>query len=129
MLQQSSALDWACSLALCRKDGRRVRRFTTLCRLAPVFLFVDAASPVAAQDTAAGGERIYENYCANCHGEQLENNSNGLTFDLRRLKPNDRLRFVEAVTNGKNKMPPWKAVLGELEIEQLWSYIQANISQ
>jgi mono/diheme cytochrome c family protein len=131
-LRQSSAADWACLLPFCWEGGKscQVRGFAAVCRLALALLLIDAARPVVAQGTAAAkGERIYENYCANCHGEQLQNNSNGLSFDLRRLKPNERLRFVEAVKNGKNKMPPWKDVLGELEIEQLWSYIQTNISR
>jgi len=77
-------------------------------------------------EATAEGERIYENYCATCHGEQLQNNSAGLSFDLRRLKPDERARFVDSVLNGKNKMPPWKGVLAEGEIEQLWAYIRAN---
>ena len=90
-----------------------------------------ASVPCASADDAAtaNGERIYENYCATCHGEQLQNNSAGLTFDLRRLKPDEHARFVSSVLNGKNKMPPWKGVLEEGEIEQLWAYIRANAAQ
>jgi mono/diheme cytochrome c family protein len=31
--------------------------------------------------------------------------------------------------NGKNKMPPWKGVLGENEINQLWAYIRATVRE
>src|SRR5215475_11117351 len=83
---------------------------------------------VHAQDVAAEGEQIYEDYCATCHGEQLQNNSDGLTFDLRRLKPDEYPRFVNSVSNGKNKMPPWKGVLTETQIKDLWAYIRASVS-
>jgi mono/diheme cytochrome c family protein len=89
------------------------------------FLFVDR---VRAEDAAAEGEQIYEDYCATCHGEQLRNNSGGLTFDLRRLKSDEYPRFVNSVTNGKNKMPPWKGVLTETQIDDLWAYIRATVS-
>jgi mono/diheme cytochrome c family protein len=89
------------------------------------FLFVNR---VRAEDAAAEGEQIYADYCATCHGEQLQNNSGGLTFDLRRLKPDEYPRFVNSVTNGKNKMPPWKGVLSETQINELWAYIRATVS-
>jgi cytochrome c6 len=94
----------------------------------PLILFA-SIHPVSADESAlAKGERTYENYCATCHGEQLMNNSAGLTFDLRRLRPDEHSRFVDSVQNGKNKMPPWKGVLDDIQIEQLWAYIQASIS-
>ena len=88
-----------------------------------------ALFPAAAlgDDAADRGASIYENRCATCHGEELQNNSNGLTFDLRRLKPDEHERFVNSVLNGKNKMPPWKGVLTETQVEQLWAYIRANV--
>src|SRR5262245_5193263 len=84
---------------------------------------------VAAQDAVAQGERIYDNYCATCHGEQLQNNPGGLTFDLRRLTRDDYRRFVNSVLNGKNKMPPRQGVLAQTEIDQLWAYISANVAR
>ena len=78
-------------------------------------------------DLATKGARVYENYCATCHGEELQNNSNGVTFDLRRLKADERGRFVNSVLNGKNKMPPWKGVLEPSQIDQIWAYIRATI--
>jgi mono/diheme cytochrome c family protein len=83
---------------------------------------------VHAEDAAAKGGQIYDDYCATCHGEQLQNNSGGLTFDLRRLKPDEYPRFVNSVMNGKNKMPPWKGVLTETQINDLWAYIRATVS-
>jgi mono/diheme cytochrome c family protein len=95
----------------------------------PLVLFASIPPLLADESAVAKGERTYENYCATCHGEQLQNNSAGLTFDLRRLRPDEHARFVDSVQNGKNKMPPWKGVLDDIQIEQLWAYIQASISR
>jgi mono/diheme cytochrome c family protein len=91
-----------------------------------------ALSPVtivSAQDEAKieAGENVYNTNCQICHGEQLVNT--GQTFDLRRLKDNERARFENSVRNGKNQMPPWKGVLTDEEINQLWHYIRANAYQ
>jgi mono/diheme cytochrome c family protein len=74
---------------------------------------------------AEAGKRVYVDYCATCHGEDLQNNSSA-SFDLRRLRESERARFVSAVTNGKKAMPSWKGVLGDDKIEALWSYVRAN---
>ena len=60
------------------------------------------------------GEKIYNNYCFTCHGENLV--SSGQTFDLRRLRAEDRSRFENSVNNGKGQMPPWKSLLKDNEI-------------
>jgi mono/diheme cytochrome c family protein len=82
----------------------------------------------SAQDRAQidAGENVYNNYCQVCHGERLV--STGQTFDLRRLTENDRARFDNSVRNGKSQMPPWKGVLTDEEIGQVWQYIRANSS-
>lgn len=84
---------------------------------------------VSAQDKARieAGENVYNTNCQVCHGDQLV--STGQTFDLRRLKDADRARFDNSVRNGKNQMPPWKDVLSDQEIDQVWSYIRANAYQ
>ena len=84
------------------------------------------ASAAAAQDQAAveAGEAVYNNYCQTCHGDRLK--STGQVFDLRRLTTGDRARFDNSVRNGKNQMPPWKDVLSNEEIDQLWAYIRAS---
>jgi mono/diheme cytochrome c family protein len=48
---------------------------------------------------------------------------------LRRLKADERPRFDNSVRNGKNQMPPWKGVLSDDEIDQLWHYIRAHAFQ
>jgi len=75
----------------------------------------------------AAGENVYNTNCAICHGDDLVNT--GQTFDLRRLKANERPRFENSVRNGKNQMPPWKGVLSDQDIDQLWNYIRANANE
>ena len=72
----------------------------------------------------AAGERIYSSYCSTCHGDNLV--SSGQTFDLRRLRADERPRFEGSVINGKGQMPPWKGTFNNEEIEQLWHFIRAN---
>jgi len=88
--------------------------------------FCMSFSVACADDAAliAAGSDTFNNYCATCHGNNLE--SSGQTFDLRKLRATERNRFQNSVTNGKNQMPPWKGVLSEEEIEGLWRYIRAN---
>jgi mono/diheme cytochrome c family protein len=76
------------------------------------------------QAAVAAGEAVYNNNCQTCHGDGLV--SSGQTFDLRRLTADDRARFETSVRDGKNQMPPWKDVLSDEEIDQLWHYIRAN---
>jgi mono/diheme cytochrome c family protein len=73
------------------------------------------------------GESVYNNYCQACHGDHLI--SSGQTFDLRRLTAKDRERFDSSVRNGKKQMPPWKGVLTDEEIDQVWYYIRDNAYQ
>jgi mono/diheme cytochrome c family protein len=75
------------------------------------------------------GATIYENYCGICHGEKLRNTSGGVTYDLRRLRPEDGERFRNAVLNGKNQMPPWRGVLEVDQIDSIWAYIRATIDK
>ena len=102
--------------------------------IAVVFLVVGwSASYALAEDAApdqdkiAAGETVYNMRCAVCHGDELVNS--GQTFDLRRLKADERPRFDNSVRNGKNQMPPWKGVLSDDEIDQLWHYIRAHALQ
>jgi mono/diheme cytochrome c family protein len=94
--------------------------------LAPIWSF--AGLETNAEKVAAGAT-IYADYCSHCHGEQLQNTSGGVTFDLRRLRPDERSRFVNSVLNGKSQMPPWRGVLSLEQIECIWLYIRANVDR
>src|SRR5215469_9104563 len=92
--------------------------------------FFTIASLARAEAGTADVERgamVYQDYCSSCHGEQLRNTSGGVTFDLRRLRPEDRDRFFSSVLNGKSQMPPWRGVLDMRQIESIWAYIRANV--
>ena len=79
--------------------------------------------PASAQDAKKidAGEAVYNDYCQTCHGSKLV--STGQTFDLRRLRSDERQRFETSVLNGKGQMPPWKGVIDADQIEVLWAYI------
>ena len=97
--------------------------------LAALLLAAPTPSPAGAEDaSSAAGARIYEKYCANCHGDDLQNNSN-VAFDLRRLKADEHPRFVDSVLHGKKAMPAWQGVLGVEQLDALWAYIRANAYQ
>jgi mono/diheme cytochrome c family protein len=91
-----------------------------------LLLFAAASAQDAMPDKAKleAGETVYNNYCAVCHGDRLV--STGQFPNLRRLTVNDRAKFAITVRNGRNQMPPWKDVLSDVEIDQLWAYIRAN---
>ena len=76
------------------------------------------------QDKIDAGETVYNTRCAVCHGDDLVNT--GQTFDLRKLKADERPRFEHSVLNGKNQMPPWKGVLNDADLDNLWHYIRAH---
>jgi mono/diheme cytochrome c family protein len=93
--------------------------------LALTFSALPISGAFAADTAADKGARVYDKYCATCHGDNLQNNS-GIAFDLRRLKANEHPRFVNSVLHGKKAMPAWQGVLTSEQIEQLWAYIRAN---
>ena len=98
--------------------------------IAAVFAFMPTAPAQDAVSNKAkveAGENVYNNNCAPCHGDQLV--STGQFPNLRRLTANDHSRFETTVQNGRNQMPPWKGVLSDGEIDQVWAYIRDNAYQ
>jgi mono/diheme cytochrome c family protein len=84
-----------------------------------------AADPAKAE----AGAMTYDAYCASCHGAELNNTASGVTFDLRRLRADERSRFDNSVLNGKNQMPPWRGVLDMEQIDAIWTYIRATVDR
>jgi mono/diheme cytochrome c family protein len=83
------------------------------------------ADPVAAPGTEAlyqKGKTSFRKRCARCHGVNMVNPGVGV-FDLRAFPPDSKARFVDSVSNGKNAMPSWGAVLETEGIEALWIYV------
>jgi mono/diheme cytochrome c family protein len=69
------------------------------------------------------GAETFAAFCTPCHGERM---SNPEFFNLKTFPPDQRSRFVNSVTNGKNAMPPWRGQLTPEDIEALWSYVVAG---
>ena len=86
------------------------------------------AMPAAAQDPAPeavqAGSKIFAQTCAPCHGARMRDPEGA--FDLRTFPRGQHDRFVRSVTNGKNGMPPWGALLSPEEIERLWAYVSTG---
>jgi len=99
-------------------------------RVALVVILLGLPVAAAGADDAAvrKGAKIYETYCSTCHGDDLQNNS-GVAFDLRRLRADERPRFVNSVLHGKNAMPSWDGKLDSDQIESLWAYIRAHANE
>lgn len=79
--------------------------------------------PVTPEQVKAGAE-IYANNCATCHGRGMRNPE--WAIDLATIPKEDRMRFIQSVTSGKNGMPPWGDVLKADEIVALWAYFTAG---
>jgi mono/diheme cytochrome c family protein len=92
--------------------------------IASTIIAIAVSTAARAQDLVAEGAATFENFCARCHGDQLSGGEG--TYDLRKLRAEERPRFTNSVTNGKNAMPPWRGVLKDADLDALWAYIRAN---
>ena len=96
-------------------------------------LILLAAVNVSAQDTATNafppeqvkrGATLYQTNCSACHGPRMSGSE--WAIDLKTFPRDNRARFVDSVTHGKNTMPPWGDVLSPEEIGALWAYVVAG---
>src|SRR5262249_27860716 len=97
-----------------------------------------AAQEVAAQEVAAregafsreqvlAGSRLYAQRCATCHGRNMQNPDGEIgAFDLRYFPHDEHDRFIRSVTDGKNSMAAWGALISSADIEALWAYVCAG---
>lgn len=83
-----------------------------------------AAAPSFAPDEIRRGAAIFARNCSPCHGARMADPQGA--FDLRKFPPDERERFVLAVTRGKNSMPPWGDLLKPEDIDALWAYVIAG---
>ena len=70
------------------------------------------------------GATIYSQNCSPCHGPRMADPQGA--FDLRTFPPDQKSRFLNSVTNGKNSMPPWGGLFNPDQIESLWAYVMAG---
>lgn len=90
------------------------------------------AMPAAAQQQAAIGDQAligpgrtaYAQKCSHCHGPNMVT-AGTVAPDLRSF-PDDNARFVTTVKQGKNNMPPWKDVLSDQEISEIWAFVSSR---
>jgi cytochrome c55X len=95
--------------------------------LAALFVATNSsfAAEVSASDPAqiAKGKALYGTNCIHCHGINMVTPGT-VAFDLREFPHDDKARFVNSVTHGKNnRMPPWGDVLKPEDIDNLWAYV------
>ena len=113
-----------------------LRCFASVTRVCALAASTILGASAMAQGAASGtdfppeqvvaGAKLYEDNCAVCHGPKMVELGAGGFFDLRTFPPEQRTRFINSVSNGKNSMPPWKSVLSQEEIGQLFAYVIAG---
>jgi mono/diheme cytochrome c family protein len=87
-----------------------------------------AGSAAPAQDFAPDqvrkGAELFAVNCSPCHGPRMQGSESA--FDLRKFPPDQRDRFLNSVTRGKNQMPPWGDGLSPDQLDALWAYVTAG---
>ena len=83
-------------------------------------LVCNEAAAQTPEQLKAGAE-IYARNCSPCHGARMLDPQGA--SDLRKFPRDQRERFVNSVTRGKNQMPPWGDLLKPDQIEALWAYV------
>ena len=91
------------------------------------YLAMDPKTVAADPQARAMGERLFLNYCAQCHGSDA-----GGSKGFPSLRDNDWLyggepqTIKESITNGRNGiMPPFGAVLGEAGVKNVAAYVRS----
>jgi mono/diheme cytochrome c family protein len=72
----------------------------------------------------AAGADLYAVNCSPCHGARLQDP--GAAFNLLKFPSDQRERFVNSVTRGKNQMPPWGDFFKPDQLDALWAYVTAG---
>jgi mono/diheme cytochrome c family protein len=81
-------------------------------------------TPNFSKEQVADGAELYAVNCAPCHSARMQDP--GAAFNLRKFPPDQRERFVNSVTGGKNQMPPWGDFFKPDQLEALWAYVTAG---
>jgi mono/diheme cytochrome c family protein len=78
------------------------------------------ANPAAAAGIEYSGLAIFQRYCVNCHGSDGKLGMSGAkNLAISELSLDSRIQII---TNGKNLMTPFKALLNEGEIKAVAEY-------
>ncbi len=82
-----------------------------------------ALSNAGDHDLVDKGRMLYARHCSHCHGFNMVTPGT-VAFDLRKFPHDDKPRFLNSVTHGKNgRMPAWGDLLKTEEIDEIWAYI------
>jgi mono/diheme cytochrome c family protein len=100
-----------------------MRRMVASLAMVCVPAMAQAAEPFMPQQRKTGAE-LYARSCSPCHGARMLDPQGA--FDLRKFPRDQRERFVNAVTRGKDQMPAWGDLLKPEELEALWAYVTGN---
>jgi len=104
--------------------ARRVNAGYLALLLAPIFLAAcnsDRPNTRAADGKVDGG-KVYELYCAGCHGPDGKRGEGPMRLVDGRRKPEAEIRAV--VENGRNEMPGWKKRLQAEELSAVVEHTQ-----
>lgn len=100
-----------------------MKNFLSLALIAIFFLAAAATYRDAApkqNGKNSEGQKIYKQYCVTCHGLYGDMGGNG-AFDLTKSKLKLEER-IAVITNGRNTMTPFKALLDKNKIKQVAQY-------
>ena len=86
-----------------------------------------AQQEAPAQAKADEGKAVYAEKCSHCHGPNMVT-AGTVAPDLRAF-PDDNARFTTTVKHGKNNMPPWKDILSDQEITEVWAFVSSRRKQ
>jgi mono/diheme cytochrome c family protein len=70
------------------------------------------------------GAALFARNCSPCHGPRMVDPQGA--FDLRKFPPDEKPRFLNVLTRGKNAMPPLGGLFQPEEIDALWAYVIAG---
>ncbi len=70
------------------------------------------------------GSDIFAQHCSPCHGAHMADPQ--AASNLRMFPRDQKRRFVNSVTKGKDNMPPFGDLLKPEDIDALWAYVMAG---
>src|SRR3954471_14936073 len=111
------------------KVSKRTAAFSaavTVAAIAWISMPASAQQQAAVSDQAliGPGKTTYAQKCSHCHGPNLVT-AGTVAPDLRGF-PDDNTRFTTTVKQGKNNMPPWKDILSDQEITEVWAFVSSR---
>jgi mono/diheme cytochrome c family protein len=98
-----------------------VRRHGAAATLAAAAALTGGWAAAQTPEQVKTGAAIYERNCSPCHGARMLDPQGA--SDLRKFPHDQRERFINSVTRGKNQMPPWGDLLKPEEVVALWAYV------